>query len=223
MLKKVGRWSLLLALGLLGFFYEFSLELPVASFPQASEAQSLATVKPEALAMNSEYKALEKIAEASRANLSAEEKPEDKSSELPKAEADKLLTSCALANFSACPLASLVVPGELVNLQPTGSIVVPLTGTIQFIATLINPHSKAWNVIGELLVKKADGTTLTLLAPRQIHLSRGQTLTLPVGLSADPSTFSPGLNEFIAILRDLQGNLIDQASVTFILTLDLKK
>lgn len=204
MLTKVGRWSLLLALGLFGFFYKFSVELPVASFPATSVAQSLVTIKPEPLAMNSEHKALE------------ENTTEDKSSE-------ELLTSCALENLSACSLASLVVPGELVNLQPAGSIVVPLTGTIRFIATLINPHSKAWNVIGELLVKKADGTTLTLLAPREIHLSRGQMLRLPVGLPADPSTFPPGLNEFVAILRDLQGNLIDQASVTFILTLDIKK
>lgn len=217
MLTKFVRWGLVFALGLLGFFYEFSGELPLASLPAASDEQSLAAIKREVLAMNSGHKAIENHAdEVSRAHLPAEEKPEDKSSE-------KLLTACALANLSACPLASLVVPGELVNLQPAGSIVVPLTGTIQFIATLINPHSKAWNVIGELLVKKADGTTLTLLAPRQIHLSKGQTLTLPVGLHADPSTFSPGLNEFIAILRDLQGNLIDQASVTFILTLDIKK
>ncbi len=207
MLTKVGRWSLLLVLGLLGFFHKFSAELPVASSPQASEAQSLAPIKPEPLAMNSEPKALKNGTEASRANPSADEN----------------FLNCSLGDLSTCQLNSLVVPGELVNLQPAGSIVVTLTGTIQFIATLINPHSKAWSVMGELLVKKADGTTLTLLAPRQIRLGRGQTLRLPVGLPADPATFPPGLNEFIAILRDLQGNLIDRASVTFILTLDIKK
>lgn len=216
---RVARWSLFLILVLSSSFYKFSVEFPVASFSSASETQSIAAIKQELLVTHSGPKALESNAQASRADSSAEEKTSDRPQ---NAETEKLF-NCSLEDLSACQPNNLVVPGELVNLQPSGSIVVPLTGTIQFIATLINPHHKAWKVIGELLVKKADGSVLILLAPREIRLARGQTLTLPVGLPADPSTFSPGLNEFVAILRDLQGNLIDQASVTFILTLDIKK
>lgn len=108
-----------------------------------------------------------------------------------------------------------IVPGRAVRLDPVSPLNVPLSGQIEFVATLINIQTSDWRVIGELYVAKGDGTTEKLFGPRSIRLGRAQTLRLPVGFAATSPRFPPGPTQFIAILRDQAGQIIDQATVTF--------
>lgn len=116
---------------------------------------------------------------------------------------------------NSLPQSTPIVPGRAVRLDPISTLSVPLSGRIEFVATLINIQTSEWRVIGELYVAKGDGTTEKLFGPRSIRLGRAQTLRLPVGLAATPKRFPPGPTQFIAILRDQAGEIIDQATVTF--------
>jgi len=109
--------------------------------------------------------------------------------------------------------ASLVIPGRAIRLEPKGSLTVSLSGRIEFIATLINIHKGDWRVIGELYVTKGDGMTERLFGPRAIRLGPAQTLRLPVGFGA--KRFPPGPTQFMAVLKDQAGQVLDQAIITF--------
>lgn len=106
-----------------------------------------------------------------------------------------------------------VIPGRAVRLEPLGSLTVPVSGRIEFAATLVNIQTNDWRVIGELYITKGDGTSEKLFGPRAIRLGRAQTLRLPVGFAA--KRFPPGPTQFIAILKDQAGQIIDQATITF--------
>jgi hypothetical protein len=108
---------------------------------------------------------------------------------------------------------SSVIPGRAIRLEPKGSLTVSLSGRIEFIATLINIHKGDWRVIGELYVTKGDGMTERLFGPRAIRLGPAQTLRLPVGFGA--KRFPPGPTQFIAVLKDQAGQVLDQAIITF--------
>lgn len=116
---------------------------------------------------------------------------------------------------NSLPQSTPIVPGRAVRLDPISALSVPLSGRIEFVATLINIQMSDWRVIGELYVAKGDGTTEKLFGPRSIRLGRAQTLRLPVGFAATPKRFPPGPTQFIAILRDQAGEIIDQATITF--------
>lgn len=105
------------------------------------------------------------------------------------------------------------VPGEFVRLEPTSPLTVSPTGRLEFLAVVKNPHHTNWRVVGELRVLKGDGTEEILLKPRAVTLGKLQTLRLPAGFAA--KRFPAGTTEFIAILRDLSGQEIDRARVTF--------
>jgi multidrug efflux pump subunit AcrA (membrane-fusion protein) len=113
--------------------------------------------------------------------------------------------------------ASPVIPGRAIRLEPKGSLTVSLSGRIEFVATLANIQTSDWRVIGELYVTRGDGMSEKLFGPRAIRLGRAQTLRLPVGFAA--KRFSPGPTKFIAILKDQDGQVIDQATVTFTIEL----
>jgi hypothetical protein len=70
-----------------------------------------------------------------------------------------------------------------------------------------------WRVIGELYVTKGDGMTERLFGPRAIRLGPAQTLRLPVGFGA--KRFPPGPTQFMAVLKDQAGQVLDQAIITF--------
>jgi hypothetical protein len=108
---------------------------------------------------------------------------------------------------------SSVIPGRAIRLEPKGSLTVSLSGRIEFIATLINIHKGDWRVIGELYVTKGDGMTERLFGPRAIRLGPAQTLRLPVGFTA--KRFPPGPTQFMAVLKDQAGQVLDQAIITF--------
>lgn len=106
-----------------------------------------------------------------------------------------------------------VIPGRALRLDPKGSLTVPVLGRIEFVATLINIQTSDWRVIGELSVTKGDGITEKLFGPRAIRLGPTQRLRLPVGFTAQ--RFPPGPTQFLAVLKDQTGQVIDQAIITF--------
>lgn len=116
------------------------------------------------------------------------------------------------------------LPGRIVTLRPDPdtSFEVAPDGSIKFTAILVNHGEEGLRLTGELIVIKADGTKETLLAPRALRLKAGQRLQLPVELAVQAWGLPPGEVEFLAILRDLQGAIIDRASVSFKITLPLE-
>lgn len=115
------------------------------------------------------------------------------------------------------------VPGDLVTLKPEASFEVSLDGNIKFTAILSNQSTEGLKLTGELIVVKGDGTTETLLPPRVLRLKAGQRIQIPVELALSSWHFPPGETEFLAILRDLKGEIIDKASVTFRISVTVKQ
>ena len=115
------------------------------------------------------------------------------------------------------------VVGKAIQLLPTGPTEISLlsNGQIRFVATLINEHNSFWHITVTGMVVLADGSKVTVLQPHSLWMVPGQQLRLPVALAADPTRFPPGWTQFEALLRDDQGQIIDQASINFLLTLDL--
>lgn len=112
------------------------------------------------------------------------------------------------------------VPGEFVQLLPASPPTVTIPGVIKGTVKLSNPYSRFWRVTIEGTVVLANGTTQQVLSPRTLWMPPNQTLQRPVQLEIDAKQFVPGLTQFRAILKDDQGRIIDQASVTFTLTVD---
>lgn len=106
-----------------------------------------------------------------------------------------------------------IIPGRAIRLEPLGALTVPVSGRIEFTATLVNIQPSDWRVIGELHITKGDGTSEKLFGPRAIRLGRAQTLRLPVGFAA--KRFPLGSIQFIAVLKDQDGHIIDRAVLTF--------
>lgn len=115
---------------------------------------------------------------------------------------------------------ALYVPGEFVELLPEGPPTVTIPGVVKGTVKLSNPYSRFWRVTIEGTVVLANGTTQQVLTPRTLWMPPNQTLQRPVELEIDSKQFVPGLTQFRAILKDDQGRIIDQASVTFTLTVD---
>jgi hypothetical protein len=118
---------------------------------------------------------------------------------------------------------SYYVPGNVVTLKPTTSFEISADDSIQFTAILSNQGDAALSLTGELIVIKGDGTTATLLPSRGLKLKAGQKIQLPVEFAVKSWHFPPGKTEFLAILRDLQGEIIDRASVTFQISVVLQQ
>ncbi len=109
--------------------------------------------------------------------------------------------------------APAIIIGRAIRLEPSGALTVPRSGRIEFTATLVNIQASDWRVIGELYITKGDGTSEKIFGPRAIRLGRAQTLRLPVGFAA--TRFPPGPTQFIALLKDQAGQVIDRAVLTF--------
>lgn len=92
---------------------------------------------------------------------------------------------------------------------------------MKFVATLVNSTQARWNLVAEVLVNKSDGSQETLISHYKLHLNKGKQLRVPMAMSAKPSRFPPGLTQFVAFLRDPSGQIIDRASISFVVRLPL--
>lgn len=112
------------------------------------------------------------------------------------------------------------VPGEFVELLPASPATIAMPGVVKGTVKLSNPHGYFWRVTIEGTVVLANGITHQVLTPRTLWMIPNQTLQRPVQLPVDLTHFVPGVTQFLAILKDDQGRIIDQASVSFTLTVD---
>jgi hypothetical protein len=195
--KRVQRWSVLVLIiataVLIGWSVSRPMSRPLPALPPGI--------------------ALAQLSEASRLS-----EPEDGSDfinplRFPARPPAKRIVQSSETEAPAHRTALSVIPGRAIRLEPKGSLTVSLSGRIEFIATLINIHKGDWRVIGELYVTKGDGMTERLFGPRAIRLGPAQTLRLPVGFGA--KRFPPGPTQFMAVLKDQAGQVLDQAIITF--------
>lgn len=114
-----------------------------------------------------------------------------------------------------------VEEGVLIALERKSPQTITLGGKIQFTATLVNRTDAHLRLIAEVVVLKGDGSQETLISGYPLQLSVGKEFRVPFGIAAEPPRFAPGLTQFIAFLHDAQGELVDRASITFMLTLPL--
>jgi len=123
---------------------------------------------------------------------------------------------------TAMPAETYVV-GKAIQLLPIGPTEISLlnNGQIRFVATLTNERNTLWHITVTGTVELSDGSKVTVLRPHSLWMVPGQKLRLPVALTADPQRFPAGWTQFKALLSDDQGQIIDQASISFLLTLDL--
>jgi hypothetical protein len=198
--KRVQRWSVLVLIIATAVLMGWSVSRPMPrQFPALPPGIALA-----------------QLSEASRLS-----EPEDGSDFInplrfparPPAKFQVRIVQSSETEAPAHRTAPSVIPGRAIRLEPKGSLTVSLSGRIEFIATLINIHKGDWRVIGELYVTKGDGMTERLFGPRAIRLGPAQTLRLPVGFGA--KRFPPGPTQFMAVLKDQAGQVLDQAIITF--------
>jgi hypothetical protein len=195
--KRVQRWSVLVLIIATAVLMGWSVSRPMPrQFPALPPGIALA-----------------QLSEASRLS-----EPEDGSDfinplRFPARPPAKRIVQSSETEAPAHRPAPSVIPGRAIRLEPKGSLTVSLSGRIEFIATLINIHKGDWRVIGELYVTKGDGMTERLFGPRAIRLGPAQTLRLPVGFGA--KRFPPGPTQFMAVLKDQAGQVLDQAIITF--------
>ena len=111
------------------------------------------------------------------------------------------------------------VPGEDLKLLPQDShAIVSLPGLIQFMAELSNPYpDQLWQVKVEAIVINADGSTRVSISPRAIWLLPGQTIKLPIKFKAKEPRYHVGFTLFKAFIKDMNGKILDQASIAFML------
>jgi hypothetical protein len=114
---------------------------------------------------------------------------------------------------------SFYTPGEFVELLPESPEIVSIPGVIKGTVKLSNPHAHFWRVTIEGTIVLANGTRQQVLH-RTVWMTPKQTVQRPVQLRVDSQHFLPGPTQFQAVLKDDQGQIIDQASVTFTLTVD---
>jgi hypothetical protein len=111
--------------------------------------------------------------------------------------------------------------GEMIDLERKSPEEIELGENMKFVATLINRTDSKLNVVAEVLIRKGDGTLETLIPNYKLQLGKGKEFRVPVGMAAKARRFPPGITQFVALLRDNHGALIDQAQITFKLTLPL--
>lgn len=111
--------------------------------------------------------------------------------------------------------------GRFIDLRRKSSPTLLAGDKMKFVATLINTTNARWNLVAELVVRKSDGSQETLISHYKLHLNRDKQLRVPMAMSAKPRRFPPGLTQFVAFLRDPAGQIVDRASITFVVRLPL--
>lgn len=114
-----------------------------------------------------------------------------------------------------------VEEGMLIALERKSPQAVALGGKMQFVATLVNRKDSKLHVIAEVIVLKGDGSQETLISGYPMQLIKDKEFRVPFGMAAKAPRFAPGVTQFIAFLRDAQGQLVDRASITFMITLPI--
>jgi|GEM_PF-5665208 len=112
--------------------------------------------------------------------------------------------------------------GQLIALERKSPQTLNIGGKMKFVATLINHTGARLNLVAEVVVRKGDGSKETLIPGYALQLGKGNRFRVPVGLAAKAQRFPPGLTQFSAYLWNRQGQLIDQASITFMVSLPLQ-
>lgn len=111
--------------------------------------------------------------------------------------------------------------GQLIALERKSPQAIDIGSKMKFVATLVNHTDGRLHLVAEVIVRKGDGSKETLIPGYALQLGKGKSFRVPVGMAAKAKRFPPGLTQFIAYLRDRQGQLIDQASITFMVSLPL--
>ena len=111
--------------------------------------------------------------------------------------------------------------GQLISLERQSPQTLPLGDKMEFLATLTNHTQGGLKLVAEVIVIKGDGSQETLIPSYPVQLGRGKEFRVPFAMAAKGTRFAPGVTQFIAFLRDAQGDLVDRASITFMLTLPL--
>jgi len=115
----------------------------------------------------------------------------------------------------------LIRDGKFIHVELESPQVVAPGDRMKFVATLFNATDARWNLVAEIVVRKGDGSQETLLQGYPLRLASGRRMRVPLGLKAREQRFPPGITEFVAFLRDRQGELVDRASIAFVVTVPL--
>lgn len=113
--------------------------------------------------------------------------------------------------------------GELINLERKSPQAVIVGQKMKFVATLVNDTDSKMNLVAQVVVRKGDGSEETLIPNYGLQLGKGKSFRVPVGMAAKEKRFPPGLTKFIAFLRDKHGQLVDEASITFMITVPFER
>ena len=107
--------------------------------------------------------------------------------------------------------------GKHIKLLPKDSgPVISFPSTFQILAQLENPYpNKPWRVQVEATVTHQDGSMLTAVKKRAILLFPGQSIELPIKVKANAPRYQPGVTLFTALIKDMSGQIIDEAKITF--------
>ncbi len=109
--------------------------------------------------------------------------------------------------------------GEMINIERKSPQALSVGDKMKFVATLVNHTDTRLNLVAQVVVRKGDGSEETLIPNYGLQLGQGKSFRVPVGMAAREKRFPPGITKFIAFLRDKQGQLIDEASITFMIAL----
>ncbi len=115
----------------------------------------------------------------------------------------------------------LIRDGKYIHVELKSAQIVSMGDPMKFVATLFNATDAHWNLVAEIVVRKSDGSQETLLRGYPLRLASGRRMRVPLGLKAKEQRFPPGVTEFVAFLRDRQGELVDRASIAFVVTVPL--
>jgi len=115
----------------------------------------------------------------------------------------------------------LIRDGKYIHVELKSAQIVSMGDPMKFVATLFNATDAHWNLVAEIVVRKGDGSQETLLQGYPLRLASGRQMRVPLGLKAREQRFPPGITEFVAFLRDRQGELVDRASIAFVVTVPL--
>jgi len=109
--------------------------------------------------------------------------------------------------------------GEMIDIERKSPQALLIGEKMKFVATLVNHTASKLNLVAQVVVRKGDGSEETLIPNYGLQLGKGKSFRVPVGMAAKEKRFPPGVTKFIAFLRDNHGQLVDEASITFMITL----
>jgi len=214
---------LLLTIGFFAFVPSLSSDETAALFPDNAEvAPSLTTVELRATrpAASDERLSSNNAPSLAPTKVAAAERVVTPSG-LPATRSDKRFPAEAASLGVHLADTSWLEEGRFIALQRKSPQALFSGDKMKFVATLVNSTQARWNLVAEVVVNKSDGSQETLISHYKLHLNKGKQLRVPMAMSAKPNRFPPGLTQFVAFLRDPSGQIIDRASISFVVRLPL--